>query len=169
MAYHDGEWCKISHDDRYQFEMLSLEGASTGLSWGTILHKRENYEKAFHQFDIQKCADMTEEELDRLLRNPGLIRNKGKIFSIRNNARCVLQIQEAYGSLDAYLWQFTKGAPVIGNWDNLSQVPVRSKLSEELSRDLKKRGMKYVGPVITYSFLQAIGMVNDHLKDCPAR
>lgn len=166
--YHDREWCRISHDDRYQFEMLCLEGASTGLSWRTILHKREAYREAFHQFDIEKCAEMTEDELTGLLDNPGLIRNRGKIFSVRENARVVRRICRESGSFDRYLWHFTGGKQIVGGWKSLSEVPAVSPLSREVSGDMKKRGMKYVGPVITYSFLQAVGILNDHLTDCYA-
>ena len=167
--YHDSEWCRISHDDRFQFEMLCLEGASVGLSWKTILHKRAAYRKAFHNFDIDRCAQMTDEELEVLLQDPGLIRNRGKIFSVRSNARIVQQIQQEFGSFDAYLWSFTEGERIDGHWQTPEEIPTVSDVSRAMSRDMKKRGISYVGPVITYSFLQSIGLVNDHLADCPWR
>lgn len=167
--YHDHEWCRISHDDRFEFEMLCLEGASVGLSWRTILHKRDAYRKAFHNFDIEACAAMSDEELTELLKNPGLIRNRSKIFSVRSNAGAVLEIQKKYGSFDAYLWGFTGGKQIDGHWKRLEDVPTQTELSKCISRDMKKIGFKFVGPVITYSFLQSIGIVNDHLADCPYR
>lgn len=167
--YHDHEWCKINHDDRFQFEMLSLEGASVGLSWKTILHKREAYRRAFHDFDIDKCAAMSDNELLGLLDDTGLIRNKNKIFSVRNNAAAVQKIQQEYGSFDKYLWSFTDGQQIDGKWKSPEEVPVVSDISKFLSKDMKKRGMKFVGPIITYSFLQSIGIVNDHLADCEYR
>lgn len=168
-AYHDNEWCKIHHDDRFEFEMLCLEGASVGLSWRTLLHKRAAYKKAFHNFDIAACAAMTEEELASLLTNPQLVRSRNKIFSVRKNARVVQQLQKEFGSFDAYLWHFTGGKQMDGKWKTSDQVPVLTDLSKTISTDLKKRGMSYVGPVITYSFLQAVGIVNDHLLSCPCR
>lgn len=167
--YHDNEWCRINHDDRYQFEMLCLEGASVGLSWKTILHKRDNYRKAFYDFDIDRCASMLDGELKKLLDDTGLIRNKNKIFSVRSNAIVVRKIQKEYRSFDKYLWSFTDGKQIDGNWKTPEEVPTVSKISVALSRDMKKRGMKFVGPVITYSFLQSIGIVNDHLEGCEVR
>lgn len=167
--YHDHEWCKVSHDDRFQFEMLSLEGASVGLSWKTIMHKREAYKSAYHNFDIEACAAMTDAELEKLLENKGLIRNRSKIFSVRKNARIVKQIQEQFGSFDAYLWKFTDGEVIDGHFKEPGDMPAESDLSRTMSADMKKRGMAYVGPVITYSFLQSIGIVNDHLVDCEYR
>ncbi len=167
--YHNTEWCKVCHDDRFQFEMLCLEGASVGLSWKTILHKRVAYQKAFHHFNIAQCAAMTDAELEGLLTNSQLIRNKGKIFSVRKNALVVQKIQQEFGSFDAYLWSFTDGTPIDGKWQQLQEVPTCSDLSRKLSTNMKKRGMGFVGPVITYSFLQSIGIVNDHLADCPYR
>ena len=168
-AYHDHEWCKVSHDDRFQFEMLCLEGASTGLSWKTIMHKRQAYKDAFHNFDIEACAAMTDGELEKLLENSGLIRNRSKIFSVRKNARAVKQLQEEYGSFDAYLWQFTGGKVIDGHWSETAEMPTESDVSRAMSADMRKRGMAYVGPVITYSFLQSVGIVNDHLDDCEYR
>jgi DNA-3-methyladenine glycosylase I len=168
-AYHDYEWCRVNHDDQFEFEMLCLEGASVGLSWRTILHKRDSYKKAFHNFDIQKCAEMNDEELTALLDDSGLIRNRSKIFSVRSNAKAVQKIQKEFGSFDAYLWSFTDGKQIDRKWERPEEVPAESELSERISRDLKKRGMKYVGPVITYSFLQSIGIINDHLISCEYR
>ena len=167
--YHDHEWCKINHDDRFQFEMLCLEGASVGLSWKTIMHKREAYKKAFIDFDIEKCAAATDNYLDGLMGDPGIIRNRNKIMSVRKNARIVLQIQEEFGSFDNYLWSFTDGEQIDGHWDTPDQIPTVSDVSRKMSTDMKKRGMGFVGPVITYSFLQSIGIVNDHLADCEYR
>ena len=168
-AYHDHEWCKPNHDDRFQFEMLCLEGASVGLSWKTIMHKRESYKAAFHNFDIDACAAMTDEELEGLMDNPGLIRNRSKIFSVRKNAGIVQQIQKEYGSFDTYLWGFTDGKVIDGHWESVKDMPTVSEVSKMMSADLKKRGMAFVGLVITYSFLQSIGIVNDHLAGCEYR
>ena len=167
--YHDHEWCKVSHDDRHQFEMLCLEGASVGLSWKTIMHKREAYRSAFHNFDIDACAGMTDGELEKLLENKGLIRNRSKIFSVRKNARIVKQIQAEFGSFDAYLWKFTGGEVIDGQYKDPGEMPAESEVARAMSRDMRKRGMAYVGPVITYSFLQSVGIVNDHLADCGCR
>ena len=167
--YHDHEWCKISHDDDFQFEMLCLEGASVGLSWAAIMHRRENYRAAFHGFKIDECAAMTDEELTALLSDTGLIRNRNKIFSVRKNAQAVQQIQKEFGSFDAYLWSFTDGKQIDGHWKELSDIPTVSDVSVSLSRDMKRRGISFVGPVITYSFLQSTGIVNDHLEDCEFR
>lgn len=169
MEYHDHEWCKVCHDDRLQFELLCLEGASVGLSWRTIMYKRAAYQAAFHGFDIDACAAMTDEELDALMENPGLIRNRGKIYGVRQNACVVQAIQEECGSLDAYLWSYTDGATIDARYDRLEDVPTISDISRRMSADMRRRGMCYVGPVITYSFLQSIGIVNDHLAGCTAR
>ena len=167
--YHDSEWCRVSHDERYLFEMLCLEGASVGLSWRTIMHKREAYRKAFHNFDIARCAAMSDKELSSLLNDPGLIRNRAKIFGVRKNALAVLKILEEYGSFDAYVWSFTKGKRIDGKWRSVGEIPVENEVSRKMSADMKKRGMVFVGPIITYSFMQAVGIVNDHLRDCPNR
>ena len=170
--YHDHEWCKINHDDDFQFEMLCLEGASVGLSWQTIMHKRETYRAAFHDFKIDECAAMTDEELEGQQSNLGIIRNKNKIYSVRNNARIVQQIQKEFGSFDAYLWSFTGreyGQQIDGHWKTPTDMPTVSDVSIAMSKDMKKRGISFVGPVITYSFLQSIGIVNDHLADCEYR
>ena len=167
--YHDNEWCKVSHDDDFQFEMLCLEGASVGLSWKTIMHKRENYRRAFHDFKIEACAAMTDEELEELMTDTGLIRNRNKILSVRKNARAVLKIQKEFGSFDAYLWSFTDGHIIDGHWENIEQIPTESEVSRKMAADMKKRGIGFAGPVITYSFLQSVGIVNDHLKSCEYR
>ena len=167
--YHDHEWCKVSHDDRFQFEMLCLEGASVGLSWKTIMHKREAYKAAFHGFDINACAAMADDELEALMDDSGIIRNRGKVFSVRKNAQVVKAIQAEFGSFDAYLWGFVDGERIDGRWETTAEMPTASDVSRKMSADMKKRGIGFVGPVITYSFLQAIGIVNDHLVDCPCR
>ena len=167
--YHECEWCKINHDDAFAFEMLCLEGASVGLSWQIVMHKREAYRAAFHGFDIDACAAMTDAELESLLTNAGLIRNRSKIFSVRKNARAVRRIQREFGSFDAYLWSFTDGRQIDGRWTKPAETPTVSDVSRAMSADMKKRGIGFVGPVITYSFLQAVGIVNDHLADCEYR
>src|SRR5699024_2323901 len=165
-AYHDTEWCKVTHDDQALFEWLCLEGASVGLSWKTILHKRSNYCKAFHDFDIDDCAKMTDEELESLLSNSGLIRHRKKIFSIRQNAQAVQAIQESYGSFDAYLSLCTIVQNMYHQSELLSGIPTASDLSDQLCKVMSIRGILFVVSVITYSFLQAIGVVNDHLIRC---
>ena len=167
--YHDHEWCKINHDDDFEFEMLCLEGASVGLSWQIIMHKREAYRAAFHDFGIEACAAMTDEELEGQLNNASLIRNRNKIFSVRKNAQAVQKIQKEFGSFDAYLWSLADGQQIDGHWKTPTEVPNASDVSRRMSADMKKRGIGFVGPVITYSFLQAIGIVNDHLADCEYR
>ena len=167
--YHDRERCKVSHDDDFQFEMLCLEGASVGLSWQIIMHKREAYRMAFHNFKIDTCALMSDEELEAQLSNPGIIRNRNKIYSVRKNAQIVKKIQEEYGSFDAYLWSFADGKQIDGHWNTPAQIPTVSEVSKRMAADMKKRGIGFVGPVITYSFLQAVGIVNDHLADCEYR
>ena len=167
--YHDHEWCHISHDDRYIFEMLCLEGQSVGLSWRTIINKREAYKKAFYNFEIEKCASMTDEYLNKQLENPDLIRNKNKIYSVRKNALAVQKLIKIHGSLDAFIWSYTDGKQIVGNWEKSSDIPTVTEISTKMSKDFKKAGMSFVGPVITYSFMQSIGMVNDHLSDCDYR
>ena len=167
--YHNEEWCKINHDDRFQFEMLCLEGASVGLSWKTIMHKRQAYKEAFHNFDIDLCAAMTDDELNALMDNTGIIRNRSKIFSVRKNAQAVKKIQAEYGSFDAYIWSFSDGQQIDGHWQTVEEIPTKSEISRRMSADMKKRGIGFVGEVITYSFLQAVGIVNVHLADCENR
>lgn len=168
-TYHDREWCRVRRDDRYQFEMLCLEGASVGLSWKTVLHKRNAYREAFFNFNIEKCAEMTDAYLEKQLENPGLIRNRNKIYSVRQNAAAVKRIQHEFGSFDRYLWGFTNGKQVTGDWETPASVPTVTELSRKISADMKKRGIGFVGPVITYSFLQSVGIVNDHLTCCQCR
>lgn len=170
--YHDHEWCKVNHDDDFQFMMLCLEGASVGLSWQIIMHKKDAYRAAFHDFRIEACAAMTDEELEAQHSNPGIIRNKSKIYSVRKNAQAVQEIRKEFGSFDAYLWSFTGGEydqPIDGHWKTPAQVPTVSGVSIAMSKDMKRRGISFVGPVITYSFLQSVGIVNDHLEDCEYR
>jgi DNA-3-methyladenine glycosylase I len=164
--YHDEEWGLPVHDDRHLFEMLILEGAQAGLSWKTILKRREAYREAFHQFDGQKVATMTDEELEAQLQNPGIIRNRLKIFGTRQNARVFLEFQKEFGSFDAYVWRFVDGQPIINRWKTLSEVPATTPQSDALSKDLKKRGMTFVGSTTMYAFMQAVGMVNDHTQGC---
>jgi DNA-3-methyladenine glycosylase I len=164
--YHDDEWGIPSHDDTHLFEMLILEGAQAGLSWETILKRREDYRRAFHQFNPSKVASMTDTELNHLLKNEKIIRNKLKIFAARQNARVFLNIQSEFGSFDSYLWGFFNGNPVVNHWKNRSEVPCANAQSDILSKDLKKRGMTFVGSTIIYAYMQAVGLVNDHLVDC---
>lgn len=167
--YHDNEWCKPNHDDRFQFEMLCLEGASVGLSWAIILNKRDNYKKAFYNFDIDSCSVMTDNELENILKNHDIIRNRNKVFSVRNNAFAVKKIQAEFGSFDNYVWSFTKGNIIDGHWKKPEEIPTVSDISIAMSKDMKKRGMSFVGKTITYSFLQSVGIVNDHLDGCNYR
>ncbi len=165
--YHDNEWCVPSHEDSYIFEMLILEGAQAGLSWNTILSKREEYKKAFHDFDIAYCSKLTDEDMDTIKDKYGVIKNRSKLYSVRSNAVAAAKLQTEYGSFSNYLWGFVDDKPVINSWESEGQVPARTVLSERISNDLKKRGFKFVGPVIIYSFMQAIGMVDDHIATCP--
>ena len=166
LAYHDHEWGYPVHDDRKLFEMLCLEGASVGLSWRTIWHKRKAYRRLFHNFDIEACATMTDAELEEALADPGIVRARAKVWAVRTNAQAVQAIQQEFGSLDAYLWGFVEGKQVLGHWERVDQVPTQTDLSRRVSADLKRRGVRFVGPVITYSYLQAVGIVNDHLLSC---
>lgn len=164
--YHDEEWGVPVYDDNKHFEMLILEGAQAGLSWSTVLKKREGYRKAFKNFIPEKVAKMTDEELEKLLFCPDVIRNRLKIFSARKNAIVFLNIQKEFGSFSNYIWKFVDNKPVVNGWDSLSQIPARTELSDKISKDLKKRGMSFVGSTIIYAHLQAVGIVNDHTKDC---
>jgi DNA-3-methyladenine glycosylase I len=165
-AYHDDEWGVPSHDDIHLFEMLILEGAQAGLNWETVLKKREGYGIAFHQFDPCKVAAMSDEELMILRTNPALIRNRLKIEAARRNARVFIEIQKEWGSFDAYLWRFVGGNPRVNQWNSIKEIPSTTPESEALSKDLKKRGMRFVGPTIMYAYMQAVGMVNDHTREC---
>ena len=166
IAYHDQEWGVPLHDDQRLFEFLILEGAQAGLSWITILRKRENYRQVFADFDPIKVAQFDQAEKQQLLRDPGIIRNKLKIEAAVTNAQAFLKVQEEFGSFDAYIWQFVNGNPIQNRWSTLSELPAQTSESEAMSKDLKKRGFKFVGPTICYAFMQAIGMVNDHTTDC---
>lgn len=164
--YHDHEWGIPVYDDRLLFEMLILEGAQAGLSWETILKKRENYRQLFYNFDVDKVASMTDQQLDKLLDNPGIIRNKLKIYSTRKNAKIFIEIQKEFGSFAKYLWQFVGGKPIFNHWSSFAKTPTQTKESIDLSNNLKKRGMSFVGPTIIYAYMQSVGMVNDHLTTC---
>ena len=166
IAYHDEEWGVPAHDDRHLFEMLLLEGAQAGLSWLTILKKRENYRKAFHSFDPEKVAAYSERDVQRLLSDSGIVRNRLKIEAAIKNARGIRKIQEEYGTLAVFLWRYVDGTPRQNNWKSMAELPTRPPQSDAMSTDLKRRGFNFVGPTICYSFMQAIGMVNDHVVDC---
>jgi DNA-3-methyladenine glycosylase I len=166
IKYHDEEWGVPLHDDKKHFEMLILEGAQAGLSWLTVLGKREAYEKAFNGFDVEYVANMNDSALEKLLENPGIIRNRLKVFAARKNAKVFLNIQKEFGSFDKYIWQFVSGKPINGKRKKLEEIPASSVESAVLSKDLKKRGMSFVGPTIIYSHMQATGLVNDHITDC---
>lgn len=164
--YHDTEWGVPAHDDRRLFEFLLLEGAQAGLSWRTILDKRQAYRQAFDHFEAEKIAAYDEVKLNALLANPGIVRNRLKIQSAIRNAQAFLQVQQAFGSFDAYIWQFVGGEPKQNTWQSHAQLPAFTAESEHMSRDLQKRGFKFVGKTICYAYMQAVGMVNDHTIDC---
>lgn len=164
--YHDEEWGVPVHDDRTLFEFLILEGAQAGLSWITVLRKRERYREVFAGFDPAQVAGYTDADVARLLQDPGIIRNRLKVTAAIDNARAFLKIQEAFGRFDDYLWRFVDGRPQINHPRTLADVPAATPTAQALSKDLKKRGMRFVGPTIMYAFMQAVGMVNDHLVDC---
>jgi len=164
--YHDEEWAVPVHDDRQLFEMLILEGAQAGLSWETVLRKREGYRSAFHNFEIERVAAMTDEELEALREDAGIIRNRLKIYSTRKNAIAFIAMQEEFGSFDAWLWGHVDGKPIINRPQSFAEMPVSTPLSDTISKTLKKRGMSFVGSTIIYAYLQATGVVNDHVKGC---
>ena len=164
--YHDTEWGVPLHDDRALFEFLCLEGAQAGLSWRTVLAKRDNYRKAFHRFDISRVAAMTDRELEKLLLDPGIIRNRLKVSAARDNAIAALDVIAEFGSLDVYLWSFIDGKPLVNRWRDKDAVPASTELSDRMSKALKKRGFRFVGTTICYSLMQATGMINDHLVTC---
>ncbi len=164
--YHDDEWGVPLYDDQKLFELLILEGAQAGLSWITILKKRENYRTAFNQFDAKKIARYTDKKSASLLNNPGIVRNKLKVNAAIVNAQCYLDVLEEHQSFSTYIWQFVDGEPIINHWASMQDVPVSTKISDAMSKALKKRGFKFVGPTICYAYMQAIGMVNDHTTDC---
>lgn len=166
VAYHDEEWGVPVHDDVHLFEMLTLEGAQAGLSWATILKKREGYRKAFVGFDAEKVARFTPARIERLLQDPGIVRNRLKVESTVANAKAVLAVRRAFGSLDAYLWGFIGGAPIVGRWATFWDIPPETDESRAMSKDLKRRGFRFVGPTVCYAFMQAAGFVNDHELGC---
>jgi len=164
--YHDEEWGVPSHDDRHLFEMLILEGAQAGLSWITILRKRENYRQAFDQFDAKKIARYSEKKVEKLLLNPGIVRNRLKVNATVTNAKLFLDIQKQQGSFSEYIWGFVGGEPIVNRWKKHEDIPVTTGESDAMSRDLKKRGFKFVGSTICYAYMQAVGMVDDHVMSC---
>lgn len=166
IPYHDTEWGVPVHDDRSLFEFLILEGAQAGLSWDTILAKRENYRKAFDNFDPAKVAKYSDAKCAKLLENPGIIRNRLKVASAVGNAKAFLAVQKEFGSFDSYIWSFVGGKPINGKRKEMGDIPAKTEISDALSKDLKKRGFKFVGSTIMYAFMQATGMVNDHAASC---
>ena len=166
IQYHDKEWGVPVHDDRRLFEFLTLEGAQAGLTWQTVLNKRENYRKAFHGFEPSKVARYNNNDVQRLLRDPGIIRNRLKIDATINNARRVLELLKEFDSLDKYIWQFVGGKPIKHRFQSLNEIPATTRESDAMSKDLLKRGLRFVGPTICYAFMQAVGMVNDHTTKC---
>ncbi|WP_042477303.1 DNA-3-methyladenine glycosylase I [Bacillus ndiopicus] len=166
VEYHDNEWGKPIYDDQKLFEMLCLEGAQAGLSWWTILQKREGYREAFDGFDAEKIVHYTDEKLAELKEDTRIVRNKLKIASVVTNAQAYLRMQQQYGSFSNYIWQFVNHEPLINHWPTISEVPVTTVVSDKMSKQLKKDGFKFVGSTICYSFMQAVGMVNDHVQDC---
>lgn len=166
VAYHDAEWGVPQHDDRILFEFLVLEGAQAGLSWDTILRKRENYRKAFDGFDVHRVARYTDKRIEKLLQNEGIIRNRLKVAAAVTNAKAFLKVQKEFGSFDKYIWSFVDGKPIVNRWKDTSQVPARTEVSDAISKDMKKRGFSFVGSTIIYAHMQATGMVNDHLVSC---
>ena len=166
LAYHDEEWGVPSHDDVHLFEMLVLEGAQAGLSWSTILRKRQGYRKAFAGFDPVKVARFRQEKVERLLQNPLIVRNRLKVESAVDNARAVLDVRRQQGSLDVYLWSFVGGRPRVNRWKALGDIPAETDESRAMSKDLKRRGFRFVGPTVCYAFMQATGMVMDHVASC---
>jgi DNA-3-methyladenine glycosylase I len=166
IGYHDAEWGVPVHDDQRLFEMLVLDGAQAGLSWITILRKRENYRKAFHGFDAEKVARYGKKEIGRLLKNEGIVRNRLKIESAVKNANAFLEVQREFGTFDSYIWQFVGGSTKVNSWKSLKQIPASTKQSDAMSKDLKRRGFSFVGSTICYAFMQAAGLVNDHVTTC---
>jgi DNA-3-methyladenine glycosylase I len=166
VAYHDDEWGVPVHDDRELFEMLILEGAQAGLSWSTILNKRENYRRAFDNFEPEIVAGYDDARVDELLADPGIVRNRLKVKSAIQNAQAFLKVQAEFGSFDAYIWGFVNGVPIVNTWKTLGEIPAKTPESEAMSKDLKKRGFNFVGPTICYAFMQSVGMVNDHVVAC---
>jgi DNA-3-methyladenine glycosylase I len=166
LKYHDEEWGVPLHDEQKLFEFVVLEGAQAGLSWDTILAKRENYRAAFDNFDVQKVARYSEARIEKLLQNPGIIRNRLKVNAAVNNAKAFIRVQKEFGSFDKYIWSFVDNKPIVNRWKESSQIPATSPVSDLISKDLKTRGFKFVGSTIVYAHMQATGMVNDHLTSC---
>lgn len=166
VTYHDHEWGVPEHDDRKLFEMLILEGAQAGLSWITILRRRDGYRRAFDDFDPAIVATYDEAKVDQLLQDTGIIRNRAKVRSAVNNARRFLEVQNEFGSFDAYIWRFVDGKPIINSWESMGQIPAKTPLSDQISKDLVGRGFNFVGSTIVYAHMQATGMVNDHVRSC---
>ena len=169
IAYHDEEWGVPVYDDQTLFEMLILEGAQAGLSWETVLKKREGYREAFKDFDVEILANIDDEYLEEQLKDPKIIRNRLKVFSVRKNAIAFIQIQKEFGSFSKYLWDFVDGKPIVNNPKSTSDVPAKTALSDTIAKDLKKRGMSFVGSTIIYAYMQAAGLINDHTQDCSFR
>ena len=165
-TYHDEEWGIPCFDDQRLFEFLILEGAQAGLSWITILRKRANYQRLFHQFDVQRVSRITPKRIERLLQDPGIVRNRLKVESTVSNARAYLEVQSKHGSFSDFLWAYVDGSPIINHWKTIDQVPASTPLSDKLSKDLKKAGFRFVGTTICYAYMQAVGLVNDHTTDC---
>lgn len=166
IAYHDEQWGVPTHDDRVLFEFLILEGAQAGLSWETILKKRENYRKAFAHFDPARVARFTQRDFNRLMKDAGIVRNRLKIESAIDNARAFLAVQKEFGSFDAFLWRFVDGRPIVNRWKSLKEIPAKTAVSDAMSKDLRKRGFRFVGSTICYAYMQAMGLVNDHVETC---
>jgi DNA-3-methyladenine glycosylase I len=166
VKYHDEEWGRPVHNDRLLFEMLILEGAQAGLSWETVLNKRTEYKKVFYNFDVRKCSKMSEEKLEKILLNPGIIRNRLKVYSVPINAKAFMQVQKEFGTFDTFLWSFVKNRPIKNNPKNLKDYHSKSELSDRISKELKNRGFKFIGTTIIYAYLQAVGVINDHSVDC---
>jgi DNA-3-methyladenine glycosylase I len=166
LAYHDEEWGVPSRDDRHLFELLVLEGAQAGLSWSTILHKREGYRLAFAGFEIERVARFGVRDVERLLADPGIVRNRLKVTSAVENAQRVLEVQAERGSFAEYVWEFVGGEPIVGRWKTLAELPAETVESQAMSKDLKRRGFRFVGPTICYAFMQATGLVEDHVTSC---
>ncbi len=166
LRYHDEEWGVASHDDRHLFEMLILEGAQAGLSWSTILRKRDGFRRAFAHWDVERIARFDRRRVERLMGDAAIVRNRAKIESAISNARAAIAVRDEYGSLDEYLWRFVDGTPITNAWRTLEEIPAETAESRAMSKELKKRGFRFVGPTICYAFMQAVGMTNDHLVSC---
>lgn len=169
IKYHDEEWGKPVHDDRKLFEFLILEGAQAGLSWKTVLHKREGYRELFDNFDVKKIINYEDNKIEKLMQDPKIIRNRLKITSVIINAKAFIKVQEEFGSFDKYIWSFVNNKPIVNKFNSLSELPAKTALSDKISIDLKKRGFKFVGSTIIYAFMQATGMVNDHTTNCSVK